>query len=342
MLYGAIGLGGPDPVREVAAAIRREIEPGDRIWLGSPLFYGLGAANVVPMAIMTRATLVVQDRFDPAHALDVIERHACNVFYGTSNMIRRIYECPAYRRERVRSLEKGSAGIAGPERRILLEEMGVARACTAYGATELAGMCFASDPDDDVETKVEFSGYPFPGFEAEVVDRETRRPLPRGELGLLKVRGLTALGYYNDPERTAEVFDADGFYWTGDLGWFDERGYFKWHSRASEMIKSGGINLAPAEIENLLVSHPAVSEAHVIGVPDRVNGECAVAFVVADGDVDEAQLKEYVRGRAASFKVPQEIHLLPAGDIPRTASSKVAKSALREMWSAIAASRGTS
>jgi fatty-acyl-CoA synthase len=314
------------------AAARRRITAEDRIWLGSPLFYGLGATNVLPMAMTAGATLVVQDRFTPEGALAAIEEHGCTTYCGTSNMTRRIVESPGFSRERVAGLVKGNTGIGPAERELVLVTMGVEGACVGYGATETCGMCFIGEPDDPLESKLGTCGSLMPGFEALVVDPVTERPLPTGEVGLLLVRGHITAGYLDNDEQNAEAFTPEGFYRTGDLASIDAQGYLHWQDRVKEMIKTGGINVSPAEVEGLLLMHPQVSEAYVLGVPDRVQGEIAAAFVVASGSLDEAALRAHVRDLAARFKVPAHVVFRRAEDIPRTTSGKVAKQELKAEW----------
>ena len=304
---------------------RRGIVAEDAIWLGSPLFYGLGSANCLPVALTAGATLVLQDRFDPEHTMSLIEREQCSTFYGMSNMIRQLYEAPNYHPGRLASLSKGTCGIQQAERRLLLTEMGVAGATASYGATEVCGNCFGGYPDDSLELKLDTCGKLLPGFEAKIVDRDTGFSLKRGEVGILNVRGHTAIGYLQSPIETGQVFGQDGFYSTGDLGSLDSDGYFRWTGRIKEMIKTGGINVAPVEIEYLLLEHPSVHEAYVVGIADSDRGEAAVAFVVADDGISEADIKKYVRTLAASFKVPASVLFRKSKEIPRTASGKVDK-----------------
>lgn len=194
---------------------RRDVVPGDRVWLGSPFFYDLASANALPMVLTHDATLVVQDRFDEEHVLRVIETESCTDFYGMSNMIRRIYEAQGYRRDRVSSLQRGSAGIEVAERRLLLVEMGVEKATNSYGSTELCGNCLMGEQDDPLELKLTSAGHPLPQFEAMVVDPGSGREFPTGEVGLLTMRGHSALGYLHNPEETASAWDGEGFYATG-------------------------------------------------------------------------------------------------------------------------------
>lgn len=308
---------------------RRGLDHSDRTWLGSPLFYGLGAANCLPACLTHGATLVLQGPFDAAVALDVIERERCTVFYGMSNMIRMIYESRVFDRRRVASLVKGTAGISVAERRILIEEMGVTGATASYGATELYGNCFGGNPDDPIALKLQTCGKPLPGFEFRVVDPETHVDLSRGEVGLLLVRGYVIDTYFGNPDQTRKALTPDGYYITGDLGAFDEAGYFRYHSRLQEMIKISGINVSPVEVEQLLLRHPGVREAAVVGVPDPARGEAMVAVLaVADG-VEPEDVRGYLRETAASYKTPGHILIRSSAWVPRTASGKVAKQVLR-------------
>jgi fatty-acyl-CoA synthase len=308
---------------------RRGIEHTDRVWLGSPLFYGLGAANCLPACLTHGATLVLQGAFDAEGAIDLIERERCTVFYGMSNMIRMIYETPGFDRRRLASLTKGTAGISQAERRILIEEIGVTGATASYGATELYGNCFGGNPDDSLELKLETCGLPLPGFEFRIVDPVTQAVLPPGEVGLLQVRGYVIDTYYGNPEETASAITEDGFYNTGDLGAFGEDGYFRYSSRQKEMIKVGGINVSPVEIEQLLLRHPQIREASVVGVPDEAKGEAMVAILAVTGELPADDVRAYMRDTAASYKTPGHILIRPVDWVPRTASGKVAKQVLK-------------
>lgn len=309
---------------------RRGIESGDTIWLGSPLFYGLGATNCLPVSLSHGATLLLQDRFDPDLALSRIERYQATVYYGMSNMTRRIAETPGFARSRVQSLVKGTLGIEREERRLVFDQFGIAGATQSYGATETCGNCLGGFPDDPLELKLETCGKLLPGFDSLVVDPVSGEPLPDGQPGMLKVRGNVALGYLNNPAETSAAFDGDGFYATGDLGFFDADGYFRYEGRIKEIIKTGGINVSPAEIENLITSHSDITEAYVVGVPDRDRGESIVAFVVAAEGLSEADVQRHVRKRAAAFKSPHRVLFVSPEDVPRTASGKVARPRVRE------------
>jgi fatty-acyl-CoA synthase len=309
---------------------RRELDADDRVWLGSPLFYGLGATNALPATLTHGASLVLQTHFDAGRAIDAIESARATVWYGTGNMARAILDHPSYSRRRVASLEKGNAGTVAEYKRMTLVDMGIAGATPAYGLTESYGQCTGGLPDDRLDVKLHTNGRPLPGFELLIVDPQTRRPLPAGETGLVLLRGHTTDGYLDNPTETARAVLPDGTLDTGDLGRLGRDGRFVFHSRLKEVIKSGGISVSPVEVEQLLAAHPDVSDAHVVGVPHPVRGELVVAFVVARGPVTESDLRAYVRSRAASFKVPHHVLFRSEAELPRLGSGKVAKHRLRE------------
>ena len=304
---------------------RRAIDAHDAVWIGTPLFYALGATNAFPAALTAGATLVLQGHFEPGAALDVIERTGATVYYGTGNMSRALLDHPAFSRARIGTLKKGNAGTMAEYKRLTLVEMGIDRAVPAYGLTETYGNATVGRADDPLEVKLRANGEPLPGMEMRIVDPLTGQDLRLGETGLILVRGHTLAGYLDNPEETAKVLRADGFFDTGDLGSFNADGHLVFHSRLKEVLKSNGINISPVEIEQLLASHPDVRDAYVVGVPDRVRGELVVAFVDSTRQLSTTALQDYVRGRAASFKVPHHIFFRHEPDLPRLASGKVAK-----------------
>lgn len=309
---------------------RRGVVADDRIWLGSPLFYGLGATNALPVALMAGAALVLQGSFEAGRAIATIADTQATVYYGTGNMSRAIVDHPDYRQRRIGSLKKGNAGTMTEYKRLTLVEMGISQASAAYGLTESYGNATVSCHDDPLEAKLNTSGHPLPGLELRIVDPVTDAELPTGQVGLVLLRGLTTPGYYANPAETALAIRGDGFFNTGDLGSLDGDGRFRFQARLKEVIKSGGINVSPLEVEQLLVQHPAVRDAYVVGVPDGKNGQRIVAFVDVASDVGERDLQAFIKERAASFKVPHHVLLRTEDQLPRLASGKVAKFKLAE------------
>jgi fatty-acyl-CoA synthase len=309
---------------------RRFVTGEDRVWLGTPLFYALGGINAMPVALTHGAALVLQDYFEAGLAIETIRSTQATVYYGTGNVSRAILDHPDYQQRKIGSLKKGNAGTYPEYKRMTLIEMGISLASAAYGLTESYGNATVSMADDPIETKIATNGTPLPGTELVIVDPATQRPLPRGETGLILLRGHIAAGYFANPVETQRVFRPDGFFDTGDLGYLDDGGRLVFHSRIKEIIKSGGINVSPLEVEQLLVQHPQIRDAYVVGVPDSIRGEIIVAFVAASRKIGEAEVREFIKDRAASFKVPHHVLFRTEAQLPRLATGKVAKYRLVE------------
>jgi fatty-acyl-CoA synthase len=313
-----------------AIAARRRTVPGDRIWLGAPLFYGLGAANALPVALTSGASLVIHDHFEAGRALEAIERHQATVYYGTGNMTRAMLDHPSFSRAMVASLDRGLAGIGPDYRRLTIFELGVEGATPAYGLTESYGHVTGGWPDDPLPARLNTEGEPLPGVEIDIVDPETRQPLARGEAGLILLSGWLTPGYHENPAETAKALLPDGRFDTGDLGLIDNDGRLVFKSRIKDVIKSGGVNVSPLEVEQLILEHPDIRSAYVVGVGDHLRGESMVAFVDAVSELDADAVQAFVKARAASFKVPQHVIRCSEEEVPRLASGKVAKRELAE------------
>jgi fatty-acyl-CoA synthase len=304
---------------------RRNIHAQDRVWLGTPLFYALGATNALPATLTAGATLVLQGAFEAGAAIATIQRAQATVYYGTGNMTRALLDHEDYDHSKIGSLKKGNAGIVAEYKRMTLVEMGISQAVPAYGLTETYGNATVGDVDDPLEIKLRTNGRPLPGMEMIIVDPVNGGQLSTGQTGLVLVRGHTTPGYLHNPIESAKVLRPGGFFDTGDLGYLDTDGRFVFHARLKEVIKSGGINISPVEIEQLIAAHPEVRDAYVVGVDHPVQGELIVAFVDRVSTVSESQLKAYVKDRAASFKTPHHIFFRQEDQLPRLASGKVAK-----------------
>src|SRR5262249_52841660 len=177
---------------------------------------------------------------------------------------------------------------------------------------------------DPVDVRLHSVGRPLPGMEIRIVDRDTRRPLPPGEVGEILIRGHLTPGYYKDPERNKAAFDAEGFFLSGDLGSIGEDGRLRFRGRIKAMVKTGGINVAPLEVEEVLLGHAGVEQAHVIGLPDpRVEEILAAVVVLKDGaHVADDDLRALCKRSLAAFKVPRHIRIVRREDLPLTATGK--------------------
>jgi malonyl-CoA/methylmalonyl-CoA synthetase len=182
----------------------------------------------------------------------------------------------------------------------------------------------------DGERRAGTVGGPFPGQEARVVDVESRVPLSAGEVGEIEVRGPHVFeGYWNRPDATEEVLREDGWFSTGDLGSVNEDGYFTISGRTKELIISGGYNVYPREVEELLEGCSGVAEVAVVGLPDEEFGESVTAVVVrADPELTEREVQDFCRDNLAGYKKPREVVFLD--ELPRNAMGKVLKHEVRE------------
>ncbi|MDL5155609.1 class I adenylate-forming enzyme family protein [Actinomycetospora termitidis] len=315
--------------REIAR--RQHLRRGDRLWLGAPLFFGYGCSNALPVALGVGATLCLEPRIDGEESLAFIARERCTVYYGFGAATRVLLAAPSFGEHDLSSLRTGTTGFSAEEKRLVIDELGVAEVCSVYGLSEAYGHSAMSDAHDPREVRLQTSGTALPTQELRVCD-EAGTPLAAGATGEIEVRGAVIGGYLDRPDLDDGVFRPGGWMRTGDLGVLDDDGRLAVVGRRKEMLKVKGINIAPLEVEDLLVGHPDVSEAYVVGLPDAAGDEVMVAAVIASRDVPDLPdaLVAWIRGRAASYKVPSRIVLLATGDVPLTSTGKVSKKLLRE------------
>ena len=311
---------------------RQHLGPADRVWLAVPLFWSFGSANALPAIVTHGGALVLQESFEPGEALALLETERCTVYYGMANMARALLEHPDRVRRDLASMRTGLTIGLPEDIRMTIEAVGAPELCNVYGSTETYGNCAVTDAGDPLALRLETQGLPLPGMEIRVVDQESGRVLPRGEVGELRVRGHVTQGYYQDPEQTRAAFDTEGWFRTGDLGRIREDGRVSFHGRFKEMIKTAGMNVAPLEVEAILATHEAVKQAYVVGIPDRVRGEAVVAAVeLREGAaVAPEALTAFCRERLASYKVPTRFVFRKADEFPRTPTGKVQKPRLRD------------
>jgi acyl-CoA synthetase (AMP-forming)/AMP-acid ligase II len=201
---------------------------------------------------------------------------------------------------------------------------------TGYGSTEVCGFVTFTEKGDDMEILMKSAGKIAPPFELKIVDGR-RREIPNGQVGEIAVRGeFMFKEYLNKPEATVEVLDNEGWYYTSDLAWKDDRGYIYITGRKSEMFKTGGENVYPREIEEILEVQGKVLFSAVIGVPDEIYQEVGWAFVMPmpGQEVTEEELREYCKGKMANYKVPKKFIIRPL--LPLLANGKVNKLALKD------------
>ncbi|HOD27923.1 MAG TPA: class I adenylate-forming enzyme family protein [Syntrophales bacterium] len=286
-------------------------------------------------AVMAGGCLVFMEQFDPVGALKTIEKEKITMFGQVPVMFLLQMKQPEFFQtdfSRVRLM--AWAGAAAPK--VMIDVLSGICAktggmmITGYGSTEVCGFVTYTEKDDDLDTLLKTAGRIAPPFELKIVD-DDHRELPDGEIGEIAVRGpFMFKGYLNKPEATAEVLDRDGWYYTSDLAFKDARGYITITGRKSEMFKTGGENVYPREIEEIIETHPSVLFSAVMGVPDEIYQEVGWAFVMPTPgkEVTEEELRELCRSKLANFKVPKKFFVRPL--LPLLASGKVSKLALKE------------
>jgi fatty-acyl-CoA synthase len=311
---------------------RQHLTAADRLWLAVPLFWSFGSANALPAILTHGGCAVLQESFEAGEALELLERERCSVYYGMANMARAMLEHPDRRRRRLDFMRTGLTIGLAEDIEMTMEAVGAHELCNVYGSTETYGNCAVTDAHDPLALRLRTQGLPLPGMDIRVVDPETRRPLPAGEVGELCVAGHVTPGYFRASELTAAAFDGDGYFLSGDLGLLGDDGRVRFRGRLREMIKTGGINVAPLEVEGVLLQHPDVKQAYVVGVPDRDKDEVVVAALELHEAAlpDAAAIVAFCRERLASYKVPTRLVFRKAEEFPRTPTGKIHKPGLRE------------
>jgi fatty-acyl-CoA synthase len=307
----------------------------DRVCVPVPFYHCFGMVIGNLACLAHGATVVVPaPAFEPRAVLEAIEAERCTSLYGVPTMFIAVLADPDFERFELGSLRTGiMAGAPCPIEvmRQVIERMHMGEVAICYGMTETSPVSTQTATDDPLEKRVGTVGRVHPHVEVRIADPQTGATVARGERGELLTRGYSVmLGYWEDPERTAEAVDADGWMHTGDLATMDDEGYINIVGRSKEMVIRGGENIYPREIEEFLHTHPLIEDVAVIGVPDQRFGEELMAWVKPrDGAVlTEEDVREHCRGRIAHYKVPRYVKLADA--FPMTVTGKVQKFKLRE------------
>ncbi|MFE1832365.1 AMP-binding protein [Streptomyces yangpuensis] len=308
----------------------------DRVCIPVPFYHCFGMVMGNLACTSHGAAMVIPaPSFDPAATLAAVEAERCTSLYGVPTMFIAELAEPGFDAYDLSSLRTGiMAGSPCPVEvmREVIERMGMTEVSICYGMTETSPVSTQTRADDSVERRVSTVGRVGPHLEVKVVDPGTGRTVPRGEPGELCTRGYSVmLGYWEEPERTAEAVDAARWMHTGDLAVMDEDGYLSITGRIKDMVIRGGENLYPREIEEFLHTHPDVLDVQVIGVPDAKYGEELMAWVrMRDGadPLTPDTVRAYCAGRLAHFKIPRYVHVVE--EFPMTVTGKVRKVEMRQ------------
>ena len=307
------------------------LRKGDRYCCPRPFFHVAGSTGGILRALVAGACLVSIPSFDAAAALGALRAERCDMVAGNEAMFLKLLEslddCAGLRL-------RGGQAAAGPEvQRQIHEQLGIPGLCCSYGLSEASPGVAFSRWDDPIEDRIAGLMWPLPGVSIRIRDPSSGQNSAPGLPGEILVKGPSVmLGYYNMPEATAAVLDGEGWLATGDLGVLEADGRLRFIGRLNDIIRVGGENVSPAEVEDLLLRHPEVSAAQVVAFPDARLGEVPVAYVAlrSGARADSATLVVWARERIAGFKAPRHIGIVPGFEDVLTGSGKPQKAVLRQ------------
>jgi fatty-acyl-CoA synthase len=314
-------------------ANRMGVTPRDVILIYLPLFHAFGLYEGPLMIMATGARMVLTTRFDAAEALALITAEKATMLAGFDTHFHDLMHQPQCAMADLRSLRTGllAAGMASSEPVAREAQRLLCPTLTGWGMTEVGVGALLSFLDSTEDDRCLGSGWPLPGYDFKIIDPATGQTLPPGTMGELCTRGYGVMqGYYKKPEETVKTIDPDGWLHSGDMAIMRDDGMVRFLGRYKEILKVGGENVDPVEVEAFLLRHPAVNQVQIVGVPDARLREVGVACVVLNSgsSAAAADLIAFCHGKIASFKIPR--HVLFVKEFPMTSSGKVQKFRLRQ------------
>jgi fatty-acyl-CoA synthase len=298
---------------ESLAHARYLLTAGDAFWCPLPLFHNGGLATL-SACLASGAKLVHTGSFEPGPALHLLAEERCtHAIPAFETIWLRVLDHPDYPDADLSALRVVlNAGTSERLRQLQARTPGVIQLAN-YGCTEAAGHLSMTSIDDPLEIRLTTGGFPLPGMHVRIVDPETGEELRRGEIGEITFRGPSLFtGYYHDAGASAQAIDVEGWYHSGDRGRVDAEGRVTFLGRLKDMLKVGGENVSASEVEEYLLTHPAVNIAAVVGAPDAYYDEVPAAFVelVAGSEVSEKELIDFCLGQIATYKVPRYVRIV--------------------------------
>ncbi len=318
-----------------ASSENQRLTEKDRLCLSVPLSHMFGCICVTLAAILRGATLIIpSETFDPERILEAIEKERCTAIYGSPSAFLSLMESPSYRKTDFRMLPTGIMGGAQCPIEVMkrvVEEMKAREIVIGYGLTESSSWITMTRPEDPLELRVSTVGKALPGVELKIVDPSTGEEVTRGTTGEICARGFNMKGYYKMPLATARTIDPSGWLHTGDLGYLDDKGYLRITGRLKEVINKGGEVIYPSEVEEILFSHPKISNVQVFGVPDKVKGEELAAWIkVKEGEeLKEEEIFNFCKERLPPSHIPRYFKFVK--EFPMTPLGKIQKFKMRDM-----------
>ena len=297
-----------------------------------PLFHVYAISYSMIMSFMCGGAQVIMSGFQVDQALELIAKHRVTVVHGFDAHFNDFMLALAKKPSDISSLRFGTLTV-GADSTIELAQAAQRKVCptlSGYGVTELWGGVTLTPQDANLEQRCAASGYPLPGVELRVINPDTQQPVATGEVGEIQVRSYSRMiGYHNQPEATEQVFDQEGWYKSGDAGILRADGHVRFVVRLKDMLKVGGENVSPAEIEGLIATLAGVEYVAVVGKQDPRLSEVPVAFIVSapSGPKLAEQIISHCKGKIASFKIPVECYFVEA--LPMTPTGKIQKELLR-------------
>jgi len=307
---------------------------GDRLCIPVPLYHCFGMVMGNLAGLTHGATVIYPaDAFDAVAVLQTVQAERCTALYGVPTMFIAELAHPDFDRFDLRSLRTGCMAGSPCPVEVMTQVMGrmhMGGVTIAYGMTETSPVSFQSAQDDPIDRRISTVGRVQPHLECKIVD-VNGETVPIGEPGELCTRGYSVmLGYWDEPEKTAEVLDAEGWMHTGDVATVDADGYGNIVGRIKDMVIRGGENISPREVEEYLYRHPKIEDVTVVGVPDEKFGEelCAWIRLKPGEDASAEEVTVFCRGQIAHYKIPRYIRFVD--EFPMTVSGKVRKFVIRD------------
>ena len=317
------------------------IDETARAWCAFPLFWTAGFAMFLGATLAAGGCVVLQERFEPGEALALISKERVTIPHAWPHQMAELESHPDWAAadfSTLRQVEPFSPFNRHPSATGVLKDWSPR---AAFGLTETFTIITSTPADAPAEVRDRATGAILPGNAIRILNPDTGEPQPAGVDGEIACTGATMMkGYLKVPND--KTFDADGFFQTGDAGWVDEEGFLHWTGRTSDMIKTGGANVSPVEIELELLHHPGLRAAGAVGVPHENLGQVVVvvAVVQARSTVTEDEVRAFLKGRIASYKIPRRVVFVREEELSLTANQKIRPEDLRVLAVARLAEKG--
>jgi len=310
---------------------RMDITKDDTIIGMMPFYHVGGAVNTIMLSLLHGMSIALVESFDPEIVMKIIQQHKCTVMLGIASMFTMMMNHKNFKKYDLSTLTKGWSTGLKEFLKTVYNTIGIDNFTSVYGLSEVAGITALPNFDEDLETRTGTMGKPFPGNDIKIIDPESGRTQPTNQEGEILVRGNITRGYYKKPDETTKAIDSEGYLHTGDKGMLNDNGYLIYTGRLKDMLRVGGENVSPLEVEEFLCKYDKIHEAQVIGVPHEKLGEVCYAFIrLKDGyKCTSEEIIAFCKGQIASFKIPRYVHFI--NEFPMTGSGKIQKFKLKDI-----------